>query len=108
MLAFTSDILAEIPQPAAPMVTQTCLMREMVRFDLDMIRSSLPKLPFLSFWQHSDTSVFPCLILLAVAIACSPATSVSSECCFSVAGYVTFSPCVSFGINSGRVGFLEG
>ena len=68
------------------MVIQTCLMREMVRFDLNMIRSSLPKLPFLSFWKHSDTSVFPCLSCSLFAIACSPVTSVSSECCFSVAG----------------------
>ena len=32
VLAFASDILAELPQPAAPMVTQTCLIREMVRY----------------------------------------------------------------------------
>ena len=87
VLAFAINILAELPQYSwAPMVIQTCLMREMVRFDLNTIRSSLPKLPFLSFWKHSVTSVFPCLSCSLFAIACSPVTSVSSEYCFSVAG----------------------
>ena len=44
-----SDILAELPKLAAPMVSETCLTREVVRFDLHMIRGSLPKLPFLHF-----------------------------------------------------------